>query len=159
MVKNQTIIQIIQAMLAPGLMISACGLLLLGINNRYSLIVNRIRLLNTEKRTLISKTAGADIIYEDEIRLTSIIKQIDKLLYRVILVRNSVLSYFSAIVAVILSSFLIGFEFLTSNTSFDTAAIIFFFLSILSVFVGIVFACYEIILGNKIIRFEVKVEE
>ncbi len=45
-------IQIIRAMLAPGVMVSACGLLLLGMNSRYSLIVNRIRLLTQEGRQL-----------------------------------------------------------------------------------------------------------
>lgn len=44
-----SIVEVIQLMLAPGLMISACGLLLLGMNNKYSLVVNRIRLLNEEK--------------------------------------------------------------------------------------------------------------
>ena len=43
---DSSIVMLIQGMLAPGLMISACGLLLLGINNKYSLVVNRIRLLN-----------------------------------------------------------------------------------------------------------------
>ncbi|MBK6682755.1 MAG: DUF2721 domain-containing protein [Ignavibacteriales bacterium] len=42
---------LIQAMLAPGIMISACGLLILGMNNKYSLVVNRIRTPN-EKRNL-----------------------------------------------------------------------------------------------------------
>ena len=46
------IVQLIQGMLAPGLMISACGLLLLGMNNKYSLVVNRIRLLTEEKRRI-----------------------------------------------------------------------------------------------------------
>ena len=50
-----SIVQIIQLMLAPGLMISACGLLLLGMNNKYSLIVNRIRLLNEERRKELVK--------------------------------------------------------------------------------------------------------
>ena len=45
-----TAIQAIQAILAPALGISAVGLLLLALMNRYSTIVNRIRLLNDEKR-------------------------------------------------------------------------------------------------------------
>jgi len=159
MENNQTITKIIQAMLAPGLMISACGLLLLGINNKYSLIVNRIRLLNMEKRVLVSKSATNKLDCEERIRLKSILSQMDKLLYRIFLVRNGVLSYFAAIAFVILSSLLIGIEFLLNNNSYENAAISFFFLSILSVFIGIVFAGYEVILGNKIIKLEVEVEE
>jgi len=40
----------IQLMLAPAVMISACGLLLLGISNKYSSITNRLRILNEERR-------------------------------------------------------------------------------------------------------------
>jgi len=47
------IVEVIQLMLAPGLMISACGLLLLGINNKYSIVINRIKVLNKEKRKLL----------------------------------------------------------------------------------------------------------
>ena len=52
MLVANNIVEVIQLMLAPGLMISACGLLLLGVNNKYSLVVNRIRLLNDEKRKI-----------------------------------------------------------------------------------------------------------
>jgi len=45
-----TFLKAIQLMLAPAVMISACGLLLLGINNKHSSITNRIRLLNEERR-------------------------------------------------------------------------------------------------------------
>jgi hypothetical protein len=41
-----TAIEAIQAILAPALGISAVGLLLLGLYNRYSNIINRIRSLN-----------------------------------------------------------------------------------------------------------------
>jgi hypothetical protein len=41
-------------MLAPGIMISVCWLLIPGMNNKYSLKVNRIRPLNEEKRRLIA---------------------------------------------------------------------------------------------------------
>ena len=159
MENSQTITQVIQAMLAPGLMISACGLLLLGINNKYSLIVNRIRLLNMEKRAIVSKSATTKLDFEERIRLKSILSQMDKLLFRIFLVRNGVLSYFAAIAFVIFSSLIIGIEFLLNNSSYENVAISFFFLSILSVFIGIIFAGYEVILGNKIIKLEVKAEE
>jgi len=45
-----SIVNLIQSMLAPGVMINASGLLLLGMNNKYSAVVSRIRLLNEEKR-------------------------------------------------------------------------------------------------------------
>lgn len=83
----------IQSMLAPGLMISACGLLLLGMNNKYSLVVNRIRLLNDEKRKVLNRYGSRDDSISDNVRLGSITKQLDKLVFRVKLVKNAVLSY------------------------------------------------------------------
>jgi hypothetical protein len=84
------IVQLIQGMLAPGLMISACGLLLLGMNNKYSLVVNRIRLLNEEKRKIFHK-AGIDEM--ESSRLSNIELQISHLIGRISLVRNAVFSY------------------------------------------------------------------
>lgn len=75
---NIQTVDLIQAMLAPGIMISACGLLLLGINNKYSIVVNRIRVLEEEKRKLaaIKKDCGLN---EDQLkRLNSIKLQVTK---------------------------------------------------------------------------------
>ena len=93
-----SIVEIIQLMLAPGIMISACGLLLLGMNNKYSLVVNRVRLLNEERRKAIHKTsADKSFNYQETQRLESISMQITSLVYRVKLVRNAVLSYTIAV--------------------------------------------------------------
>ena len=43
-----SVIQIIQLILAPAVMINACGLLLLATSSKYSSVLNRIRLLNDE---------------------------------------------------------------------------------------------------------------
>ena len=60
-----SIIEVIQLMLAPGIMISACGLLILGINNKYSMVVNRIRLLNEERRRILGKLSDKAINLEE----------------------------------------------------------------------------------------------
>ena len=52
--------QTIQAILTPALMISACGLLLLGLNNRYAIVISRIRMLNDEKRRKLADPEGID---------------------------------------------------------------------------------------------------
>ena len=74
------IVQLIQGMLAPGLMISACGLLLLGMNNKYSLVVNRIRLLNEEKRKIFHQES---IDESESSRLSNIELQISHLIERI----------------------------------------------------------------------------
>ena len=88
------IVEVIQLMLAPGLMISACGLLLLGMNNKYSIVVNRIRVLNDEKRKLLVRSETA---LWDNVRLESITIQLEKLIYRVKLVKRAVQNYTIAV--------------------------------------------------------------
>src|ERR1035437_4500105 len=101
-----TIVEIIQLMLAPGIMISACGLLILGINNKYSLVVNRIRLLNEERRKILAKLGDKAFNLEENVRLESISKQLTALRYRVKLVRNTVLCYTIAVALFVITSLL-----------------------------------------------------
>jgi len=146
-----SIVEIIQAMLAPGLMISACGLFLLGMNNKYSLLVNRIRLLNEEKRKLgCNEKKG-----EEEKRLKSIIIQIKKLIFRLKLVRNAVFSYSAGVACFIVASLLIGFKYLTQSGNAASMAMIFFLLGIVSVLIGISFAAMEVYKGFKIVEIEI----
>jgi hypothetical protein len=155
-----SIVEIIQLMLAPGIMISACGLLLLGMNNKYSLVVNRIRLLNEERRGVVRKTSEVeDFDYQETQRLESISMQISSLVFRVKLVRNAVLAYTTAVALFVITSLLIGFGFLLEITRLNSFITILFLLGMISVFCGVVFAAYETFKGYEIVNFEVKAEE
>jgi hypothetical protein len=139
-------------MLAPGLMISACGLLLLGMNNKYSLVVNRIRLLNEERRKYRYETNPEDTTR----RHGSIDLQIRKLHYRVGLVRNAVFSYSLAVAFFIIASLLIGFNQVTDLTNLTWLIIVTFLTGMLCVLAGIVFAAVEVWKGYKIVEIEIK---
>lgn len=152
------IVEVIQLMLAPGLMISACGLLLLGMNNKYSLVVNRIRLLNDEKRKLLDRSAESDTTLSDNVRLESISKQIEKLVYRVQLVKRAVQNYTIAVALFILTSILIGISYLFKMDNFQYLITIIFLLGMLLVLVGAMFAAYETKKGYEIINLEVNAE-
>jgi len=152
-------VSIIQLMLAPAIMISACGLLLLGMNNRYSLVVNRIRLLNEEKRRLLLKVGERPATTDDNIRLESIAKQISFMVYRVKLVRNSVLSYATAVGLFVLTSLLLGISSVLPIFKLNYFIIITFLLGMLSVLLGVIFAGFETKKGYDIIKFEVSTHE
>jgi len=154
-----SIVEVIQLMLAPGLMISACGLLLLGMNNKYSLVVNRIRILNEEKRRFVNKAAEKDFSYEENVRLESISRQLSALTYRVMLVRNAVFSYTIAVALFVITSLLIGLQYLFDFRGLSFLITTFFLLGMLSVLIGVIFAAYETIKGYHIIHLEVKSEE
>jgi hypothetical protein len=154
-----SIVEIIQLMLAPGLMISACGLLLLGMNNKYSLVVNRIRLLNDERRKILQKMDDKNFNYHENVRLASILKQLDALVFRVMLVRNAVLSYTVAVALFVLTSLSIGAEEIFNISRLNTLITILFSLGMLSVLSGVIFAAYETYKGYEIVKFEVAAEE
>ena len=146
------IVQLIQGMLAPGLMISACGLLLLGMNSKYSLVVTRIRLLNEEKRKIFHQ----DKINEDDSnRLSNIELQISHLIGRISLVRNGVFSYSLAVALFIVSSVLIGMTINTRTPTFDWLIVAFFYAGMFAVFIGIIFAAIEVWKGYRIVKIEI----
>lgn len=146
-------------MLAPAVMISACGLLLLGINNRYSLVVNRIRLLNEEKRRLFVKVGDKPLSTTENLRLESIARQIELLVYRVRLIRNSALSYVAAVALFVLTSLLLGFGYLLSIDYLNFPIVIAFLLGMILVLTGALFAGFESKKGYDIIKFEVDVDD
>jgi hypothetical protein len=152
-------VQIIQLMLAPAVMINACGLLLLGINNKYSLVVSRIRLLNEEKRRLMIKMGEKAPTTDDNVRLESIAVQISALTYRAKLVRNSVLCYTSAIALFVSTSLVLGISSVLSLGKLNFLIITTFLLGMSFVLIGIVFAAFETKKGYDIISYEVKAHE
>jgi hypothetical protein len=146
------ITHLIQGMLAPGLMISACGLLLLGMNNKYSLVVNRIRLLNEEKRKIFHQEQKDEI---DSSRLSNIELQISHLIGRISLVRNAVFSYSLAVALFIVSSVLIGVTISQRTPGFDWLIVAFFYAGMFAVFLGIIFAAIEVWKGYRIVKIEI----
>jgi len=157
---NVTAIQAIQAILAPALGISAVGLLLLSLSNRYSTIINRIRLLNDEKRRF-SRIIGkkGDLAYTDNIRFMSISKQTLELLLRSRYVRNAILSMQTAIGLFILSSVSIAVNLFMTTETLRAIPLMIFIVGMVSLFVGIVFYAMEVYRSYKIILLEVKGEE
>jgi Protein of unknown function (DUF2721) len=154
-----SIVEVIQLMLSPGIMISACGLLLLGMNNKYSLIVNRIRILNEEKRRFINRAADKEFSYEENIRLESISRQLSALTYRVNLVKNAVFFYTTAVALFVITSLFIGIQYLGNFQGLNYLITTLFLLGMIAVLAGVIFAAYETIKGYHIINLEVKSDE
>jgi hypothetical protein len=148
MIMDETIIDVIKGMLTPGIMISACGLLLLGMNNKYSLVVNRIRTLNNEFREL-------DEHHRE--RRDCILIQLPLLIERMKLIRNTVWLYTISIAMFLFSSFFLGMYLVNGKTMVTTvSSLTLFIIALLSMFFGIMYAAKEVLLGYKILRIETK---
>ncbi|MCI0472556.1 MAG: DUF2721 domain-containing protein [Ignavibacteria bacterium] len=150
----------IQLMLAPAVMISACGLLLLGISNKYSAITNRMRLMSEERRRHLYKIKeGKELDYLETTRLHSVIKQLGELLVSARRVRNVISSYVIGLFLFILTSLIIGLDIFLNVKVTETIALITFIAGMLSVGNGLVFLLLETLKGFKIIEVEAKLEE
>jgi hypothetical protein len=151
--------KIIQLMISPAVMISACGLLLLGANNKYSSVVNRIRLINDEKRRLILKAGDRSLTPEESLRLESTARQLNDLSIRAKLVRNSVLSYTTAAAFFVISSLLIGIALFQGFVELHYISTAAFLAGMIMVFVGVVFGVLESKKGYEIVQLEINAEQ
>jgi hypothetical protein len=138
-------------------MINACGLLLLETSNKYSSVLNRIRLLNEEKRKLFKKAGEKN--FEETQRLESLSRQLGHLIQRAMLVRNAVMCYTGAIALFILTSLLIGFGFLIKGFESDSAVMIAFLVGMMAILAGVIFSFLDAKRGYEIVRFDVLVDE
>lgn len=143
---ESTVVEIIKGMLAPGILISACGLLLLGMNNKYSLVVNRIRILNSEFRQLDEN--------EDE-RRTSIRVQLPLLIKRMKYIRNAVWLYTVSIAMFLFTEFMLANYLINGKTQTNAIlSLAMLLVAMLSLLSGISYAAREVMLGYKIVLIE-----
>lgn len=150
----------IQTILAPAIMISSCGLIMLGLQNRYSNIVNRIRLLNDERRRLQNKiTANQDLEYSENVRFHSIRKQIYELSNRSLLIRNAIFLEILAVLFFVLSCLLIGVYFFFQNEITQILPLVSFLIGMVLVFIGLIFFGIEILRAYKVVQLEIIAEE
>ncbi len=154
-----TVVQAIQLMLAPAVMISACGLLMLGISNKFSSVVNRVRLLNEEKRRLFPRASDATFGAQETQRLESIARQLDRLLRRAWLVRNSLLCYTIAVALFVLTSLFIGLDYFVMILQLKSVIIASFMAGLVTFFFGIAFAAFDTLMGYDIVKFDVAADE
>lgn len=148
--------QAIQAILAPALMISASGLILLGLNNRFGAVVNRIRTLNDEKRRSLVDPEAIDREYVDTLRFESVMRQLPSLITRANYLRTSLFSLWVGVMFYLISSLLLGINFFFTARS-ATEAVWVFLIGLAAASVGVVFAMMELVLAQKVLRLETEI--
>jgi len=154
-----TVIQAIQLMLAPAVMINGCGLLLLSISNKFSSVVNRVRLLNEERRKLTFRASEPTFGAQENQRLESIARQLERLLQRAKMVRNSLLCYSIAVALFVLTSLLIGFDYFVLVLGLKSVIIATFMAGLLIFFSGVIFAALDTLKGYEIVKYDVVADE
>jgi hypothetical protein len=153
-------LEAIQAMLAPAVGISAVGLLLLSLSSRYSTIINRIRLLNDEKRRYVRLLEErTELSYAESVRHMSVVNQSRELLVRSRYVRNAILAMQAAIGFFVVTSIAIGLNLFITSSLLARVPLLIFVLGMIAVLVGIVHAAVEVRRSYRIVLLEVKAED
>ena len=140
------LLSLVQSMVTPAVMISACGLLLLSVSNKLARIVDRIRGLNTEDREL-----AADV---DAVRRLSIRNQIDTLLRRALLLRNACGLLYLAVAVFALTSLCVGLSH--AAQIFEVLMLVLFVIGLATVVWAGILAYLEIRLSHHAITEEIK---
>ena len=157
--ENLSVIQVIQLILAPGIMINACGLLLLSISNKFTSVLNRIRALTEEKRKLMLNASQREFYPIENQRVESIARQVSDLLARARLIRNAVFCYLLAVGLFVATSLFIGMDYFAAILQFRYFILSAFLSGMLVVFVGVIFGVLDTMKGYNIVKFEVQVDE
>ena len=146
------IVQKIQYMIAPAVMVSSSALLLLGFHNKFSNLASRFRVLNQEKRILSQKAhpEAAEVI-----RLKSLMEQVNQLMKRASYVKNAILCTYLAIICFVSTSI---FIFLNVYVSFrlNTAIAVVILTGFLALVVTCIYMILETVLFYRVIAIERK---
>ncbi|MCS7230057.1 MAG: DUF2721 domain-containing protein [Candidatus Kryptonium sp.] len=155
-----TATQAIQTILSPAIMISSSAFFLSGLNARHSTLVNRVRLLNEEKRKLIKELVKhGELEYTENVRFLSIKNQIDILIKRIWYIRNAMLCHIVAAIFFVLTSFAIGLNIFFATPLIREIPLYLFVIGLLLVLCGVCFLGVDVLVSYRVILIEVKGEE
>ena len=146
--------QLIAQLVAPVVMISACGLIFMALNARLLSILNRLRSFHRERMDIylkLAETSGLGLnAYKS--RFEALEKQTDLLLIRAALTRNALIAIATAVLCNLLCSLSLGLT--VPFPGIAPVAITFFILGVLSLIVAVSLAIYELKNCLQLARFE-----
>lgn len=156
----QTVATVIQMIIAPVVMVTACAIIISGLLSRYSAINDRMRLMARERLDLLlahkpELDTAPTHAYTVE-RLHQIDRQLPDLLRRHRLVRDAVLAVYCAIIVFIVCMFVIAIADALASAWLALGALVLFLLGTAALLVGVVLTAIEVRVSHLAIRFEVE---
>jgi hypothetical protein len=144
----------IQQLLAPVVMISACGLLCLALYNRLATVVSRIRQFNRERleHAIRERSAGDTVRRALELHRSTLEKQIPTMLNRARLIHNALMCIIACLICMLASSLTIGVSMLWTPAFYGAVA--FFVLGLLLAFSGMVMEFRELTMSLGEVELE-----
>jgi hypothetical protein len=155
----QEIISLIQATIAPDVLITSCALLCLVIQTRYGRVVDRIRLFNQERSDLRKTKSSSKYGSDYEKRIQELKTETAMLMKRGNFLKLSLFGLFSAILGFVLTSFLIFSAYLLNVSDLYSTAIVTFSLGLLLLIFGVLFAIREVAVSYAAVIHETRSEQ
>jgi Protein of unknown function (DUF2721) len=150
----QTAAKTIQLILAPVVMVSACGILLTGMLGHFGNINDRIRRLTGERLELsqLQPAEGHEALARE--RLTEIDHQIPMLIGRHLQVRHAILLANTAVAILVVSMFVIAAAALGHSSATGTVALFVFLAGTAAVMGSAVFMALEVRSSHRSVSYE-----
>jgi hypothetical protein len=151
---------IIQLVIAPVVIVTACALLVNGLQARYTLIIDRLRALGRDRlemrlRQEAEATVDPATVKLIERRLHLIETQLPLVLQHHRLVQNALIAVYSGIACFLVDMFLIALA-ASYPGSLMNALVLFCFLGgVAAALIGVIIAAVEIRASHAVIRYEV----
>jgi len=149
----EMIARIIQLILAPVVMISACAITLTGILGHYAAINDRMRAMAHERLSLAGEAGVAKKEVVAAERLSEIEAQLPNLLHRHKMIRNSVLFIYAAMLVFIADMFVIAAA--TMVESLAALALAVFLSGMGALLLGVLLMAMEIRTSHRAVEYEV----
>jgi hypothetical protein len=144
------VVDAIQAILAPAILISACGLLLLSMQNKYGRINDRIRALLRERLDLLAEQ-GNELTLT---RLDATDRQLPELLKRNQLQHDAVLALFWAVILFVIDLFALGIGLFLASRLGALLALLGFFAGLAMMLYSVSLAAREIRISHRAVTLE-----
>jgi hypothetical protein len=158
---NPTAITAIQAMVAPGVLITTAAILSGALLAMYGSVNDRMRVMDRERLDTLTGTGGtllsaADVPASGRERLTQIDTQLPMLLRRHRLIRDAVLLIFAAVAVLVLSVIVIAVAVTNGSGAAGTVALVLVLAGTVTLLGGLVLAARSIMISAEAIDYEVQ---
>jgi hypothetical protein len=150
----QTAARTIQLILAPVVMVSACGILLTGMLGHYGSINDRIRKLTGERLGLSQLEPAEDHVMLARERLTEIDHQVPMLIDRHRQVHHAILLANVTVAILVVSMFIIGAAALTNSSATGTVALCVFLTGAAALMGSAIFMALEVRSSHQAVSYE-----
>ncbi len=149
----ENVTRIIQLILAPAVIISACAIIVGGLVSRAAAINDRIRIMNRERLDLLRQDTNRLLAKE---RLREIDQQLPDLLQRLQLSHRAVMATYCAILVLIGDMLLIAIAAVTNSVAVGWLALVVFLAGAATLALAMVLTIRELQKSLNSIKYEVQ---